>query len=132
MFSIVFEQLYIPTNSVGVCFFPPQPFQYLLSADVLMMTILTGRSLNRCEVIPLSSFDLYFSNSYRNHFCVCAFSLEIRLFRTFAHFYIGLFFILLLRCICFLNILDIKPLLVASFETLFSHSIGCLLSFLWL
>ena len=36
--------------------------------------------------------------------------------------------LLLLSCMSYLYILDIKPLLVASFATIFSHSIGCLLS----
>ena len=52
-------------------------------------------------------------------------------FRSFAHFSIGLllFFVclfLLLSCISYLYILEIKPLSVASFETIFFHSVGCL------
>ena len=53
-------------------------------------------------------------------------SLEKHLFRSSAHFSIGLlvvFFFFLLSC---LYILEIKPLLVASFATIFSHSTGCL------
>ena len=40
-----------------------------------------------------------------------------------------LFLFLLLSCINCLYILEIKPLLVASFETIFSHSVGCLSGF---
>ena len=49
------------------------------------------------------------------------------LFRSSAHFLIELFGFLLLSCMSCLYILEIKPLLVASFATIFSHSTGCLL-----
>jgi len=42
----------------------------------------------------------------------------------------GLFF-LLLSYICCLYILETKPLSVASFATIVSHSVGCLFAFLW-
>ena len=38
---------------------------------------------------------------------------------------------LLLSCISCLYILLIKPLSVASFETIFSHSVSCLFVFFW-
>ena len=44
------------------------------------------------------------------------------LFRSSAHFSIGLFVSLLLNCMSYLYILEIKPLSVASFDTIFSHS----------
>ena len=43
-----------------------------------------------------------------------------------AHFSIGLFVFLLLNCMSCLYILEINPLLVASFANLFSQSVGCL------
>jgi len=57
---------------------------------------------------------------------ICTSSLEKGLFRYFSHCSIGLLAFLPLSCISCLYILKIKPLSVASFETIFSHSVSCL------
>uniref|UniRef100_A0A8D0XLG1 Uncharacterized protein n=1 Tax=Sus scrofa TaxID=9823 RepID=A0A8D0XLG1_PIG len=62
---------------------------------------------------------------------ICIPSLEKCLFRSFAHFSIDWLAFLLLSCISCLYILEIKPLLVASFETIFSHSESCLFVVFW-
>ena len=49
------------------------------------------------------------------------------LFRSSTHFLIGFFVFLILNCMSCLYILEISPLLVASFAIIFSHSEGCLL-----
>ena len=54
---------------------------------------------------------------------ICMSSLEKCLFRASA------LFLLLLSCISCLYILEIKPLSVVSFETIFSHSVSYLFVF---
>ena len=60
---------------------------------------------------------------------ICISSLEKCLFRSFAHFSIRLWASLLLSCISYLYIREIKPLSVASFQTILSHSVSWLLVF---
>jgi len=60
---------------------------------------------------------------------ICISSLEKCLLRTLAHFSIELLAFLLLSCVSCLYVLEIRPFSVASFNTVFSHSVSWLFVF---
>jgi hypothetical protein len=108
----------------------PHTCQHLLSPEFLILAILTGvRYSTGILRVVLNCISLMIKDVEHVFRCFTAIrysSVENSLFSSVPHFLIGLFGFLESNFLCFLCVLDIRPLSDVGLVKIFSQSVGCL------
>ena len=125
----VFNSGYANLHSYQQCRgvpFPSQPLKHLLFIEFLIIAILTSMRWDLTELlICISLIISEVEHLFMGLLAICHVFFEEMSIKVFCPLFDWVL-LLLLSCMSCLYILEIKPLFVTSFASIFSHSIGCL------